>query len=226
MFEPIIVDKNVDLNTQHRELAEPQLELPLPETRSTQDNWSHEQLELPQNAPQLPDTPSMYREIESYMAQAEMEQTSGTSETPSRLAPPAMPSIGNVAIEKIQERSSCNINNSENSSGRVNSGGSRLDVPDTRDTKREIRFAHSSDDPSGILDHGVKALDEVAAYSHLSTEMLQSMTEQHRRERDFRESQLNLHRKQCADLAEDHRRLVSLEGAFEIGRESLGDINI
>ena len=101
-----------------------------------------------------------------------------------------------------------------------------LDLPDTREVKREVKMSHSTDDPYGTLYAGEKQLDEYSAYTHLNAEILQALTDNQRRERDFRHGQLHLMRMMGADLAEDNRRLSSLEGAFEIGRESIGDVNI
>lgn len=138
--------------------------------------------------------------------------------------------MGNVAIERVSTPSQP-LFQVETIGGMdvIHSGARatpRLPMPDTRSLRKELKATHSTDDPYGVLHDGQQQLDEFSAYSHLNMEMLQSMTDNQRKERDFRHSQLHLMRLMGADLAEDNRRISSIEGAFEIGRESLGDVNI
>lgn len=102
----------------------------------------------------------------------------------------------------------------------------RMEIPSTADKRRDVKMSHSTDDPHGALYEGRNQLDEFSAYYHLNAEMLGAMMDNQRRERDFRHSQIHVMRQMGADLAEDNRRLSGLEGAFEIGRETLGDANI
>lgn len=142
-------------------------------------------------------------------------------------SPAKMPSMGSIALASTTRR----VPPLESFQGMdvIRSGRmavQSLDLPDTREVKREVKMSHSTDDPYGTLYAGEKQLDEYSAYTHLNAEILQALTDNQRRERDFRHGQLHLMRMMGADLAEDNRRLSSLEGAFEIGRESLGDVNI
>lgn len=335
-FDPIFVDKSMDLDSQKRDLPEPTLELPLPDTSSPADNWSQEQMDLLADAPSTATPPlaDIYREMSRYMQQAQPQTltvqsapvkplpvpvtrspappapvppktrvmpppkpvvapvaTDPTSVTvdsstktttpveglplpstatiPITVSPtpvstpvtypisidpvasnpvprmelpstethrsgntvqsPRLPSMGNVAIDRLPMAQPRVVIPESLRGADVMVHGRTVDplpLPSTTSGRREIQLTHSTDDPSGVFHAGVDELNDQLAYSHLADEMLLAMKEQHQRERDFRASQLHVMHQMGADLAEDCRRLSSIESGLELGRETLSDVNI
>lgn len=226
-------DSSASQDPQHRDLPQvAQLEPPdtdVQETRSAADLADIHMaaamnrmapLQLPQPAPYSPSRP-MSQDIPQINVSPEPETIAISASPP--LPPPS------TAVPHLEEPTTFDyvIPPAAEEAKTIPISLSSPDASKRDDrTSREIGTAFAPSDPLGLEYDSNSKMNELTSYSHVQADMLAAMEKQARGDRDFRMLSLDIMERAAKDLAEDHRRLSSVEGYLEIGRETLSDVNI